>query len=68
MILERSEKPRTDHVLFAPEGFVESDVMRSIQDRPVNVIHVRYLADGPFFQMRPQASQDSVLSGSGDRL
>jgi|GEM_PF-2982843 len=57
MQLKRTEKPQTDYVFFASEGFVPADVVTTIQDTSVNLIQVRYLADGPFFQMCPQHSK-----------
>lgn len=53
MPFRRNEQPLTDHVLFAPEGFVDPQILPAIEGEQVHVIQVRYLADGPVIQYRP---------------
>ena len=52
MLLARTEKPLQDHVLIAPEGFVEEQILPAIEIEQVPVIEVRYLADVPVIQYR----------------
>ena len=41
-----------NNVIFAPEGFVDQQYVPILKNKGVNIIEIRYLADGPVIHSR----------------